>query len=141
MADNSSPNVYYLETDCPGSKDKCIESPLPIALDVIANGQLILLWIWLIFAQNFLNMGAIVIKADNRSSKILKELAEQLGAQVTDIKNDQYEDFLLGQIMDSEKTGKTVSRSKIFNKLSSKWLSNLINRLKNGFPIFLRRSF
>ena len=65
-------------------------------------------------------MGAIVIKADNRSSKILKELAEQLGAQVTDIKNDQYEDFLLGQIMDSEKTGKTVSRSKIFNKLSSK---------------------
>lgn len=65
-------------------------------------------------------MGAIVIKADNRSRKILKELAEQLGAQVTDIKDDQYEDFLLGQIMDSEKTGKTVSRTKIFNKLSSK---------------------
>lgn len=65
-------------------------------------------------------MGAIVIKADNRSRKILKELAEQLGAQVTDIKDDQYEDFLLGQIMDSEKTGKTVSREKIFNKLSTK---------------------
>lgn len=65
-------------------------------------------------------MGAIVIKADNRSRKILKELAEQLGAQVTDIKDDQYEDFLLGQIMDNEKTGKTVSRAKIFNKLSSK---------------------
>ncbi len=65
-------------------------------------------------------MGAIVIKADNRSRKILKELAEQLGAQVTDIKDDQYEDFLLGQIMDAEKTGKTVSRAKIFSKLSSK---------------------
>ena len=65
-------------------------------------------------------MGAIVIKADNRSRKILKELAEQLGAVVTDIKDDQYEDFLLGQIMDAEKTGKTVSRAKIFNKLSSK---------------------
>lgn len=64
-------------------------------------------------------MGAIVIKADNRSRKILKELAEQLGAQVTDIKDDQYEDFLLGQIMDAEKTGKTVSRAKIFNKLNS----------------------
>ncbi len=65
-------------------------------------------------------MGAIVIKADNRSRKILKELAEELGAQVTDIKDDQYEDFLLGQIMDSEKTGKTVTRAKIFNKLNSK---------------------
>jgi hypothetical protein len=65
-------------------------------------------------------MGAIVIKADNRSRKILKELAEQLGAQVTDIKDDQYEDFLLGQIMDAEKTGKTVSRAKIFKKLNSK---------------------
>jgi len=65
-------------------------------------------------------MGAIVIKADSRSRKILKELAEQLGAQVTDIKDDQYEDFLLGQIMDSEKTSKTVSRANIFNKLNSK---------------------
>lgn len=65
-------------------------------------------------------MGAIVIKADSRSRKILKELAEQLGAEVTDIKDDQYEDFLLGQIMDTEKTYKTVSRAKIFNKLSSR---------------------
>ena len=52
-------------------------------------------------------MGAVVIKADNRSRKILKELAEQLGGQVN-IKDDQYKDFLLGQIMDTEKTGKTV---------------------------------
>ncbi|HZV68652.1 MAG TPA: hypothetical protein VFG10_03880 [Saprospiraceae bacterium] len=65
-------------------------------------------------------MGAMVIKADNRSRKLLKELAEQLGAQVTDIKDDQYEDFLFGQIMNSEKTGKTVSRAKIINKLNSK---------------------
>jgi hypothetical protein len=65
-------------------------------------------------------MGAIVIKADNRSRKLIKELAEQLEAQVADIKEGQYEDFLLGQIMDAEKTDKTVSRAKIFNKLSSK---------------------
>jgi len=65
-------------------------------------------------------MGAIIIKADHRSSKILKDLAEQLGASVTDIKEEQYEDFLLGAMMDSEKTGKTVSRELIFKKLKSK---------------------
>jgi heterodisulfide reductase subunit B len=65
-------------------------------------------------------MGAIVIKADSKSRKLLKELAEKLGAEVTDIKDAQYEDFLLGQMMDAEKTGVTVSRAKIMNKLTSK---------------------
>ncbi len=65
-------------------------------------------------------MGAIVIKADSRSSKILKELAEHLGASVTSIKEDQYEDFLLGELIDTEKTGKKVSREIIFKKLNSK---------------------
>ena len=65
-------------------------------------------------------MGAIIIKTDPRSSKILKDLAEQLGASVADIKDEQYEDFLLGALMDSEKTGKTVSRKLIFKKLKSK---------------------
>jgi len=62
-------------------------------------------------------MGAFIIKADSQSSKILKELAERLGAIVTNVKDDQYEDFILGAIMDSEKTGKTVSREAIFQKL------------------------
>ncbi len=62
-------------------------------------------------------MGAFIIKADSQSSKILKELAERLGAIVTNVKDDQYEDFILGAIMDSEKTGKTVSRETIFQKL------------------------
>ncbi len=65
-------------------------------------------------------MGVKVIKADSHSSKILKELAEQLGASVTNIKEDQYEDFLLGEIMTGEKTGKLVSREDIFKKLNSK---------------------
>jgi len=65
-------------------------------------------------------MGAIVIKADSRSQKLLKELAEKLGAEVTDIKDEQYEDFLLGQMMDAEKTGKPVSREKILKRLKSK---------------------
>lgn len=38
-------------------------------------------------------MSAIVIKADNRSNKILKELAKKLGANVLNINDDQYEDL------------------------------------------------
>jgi len=65
-------------------------------------------------------MGAIIIKADSRSLKLLKVLAVKLGAEVTDIKESQYEDFLLGQLMVMEKTGTTVSRAKIMNKLNPK---------------------
>ena len=65
-------------------------------------------------------MGAIIIKADNQSSRILKELAERLGATVQSVNDSQYEDFMLGTLMDSEKTGKTVSREEIFKKLKGK---------------------
>jgi len=65
-------------------------------------------------------MGAIIIKADNKSSKILKELAEKLGGDVTTISEEQYEDVLLGSLMDKEKTGKNATRSAIFKKLGSK---------------------
>ena len=63
-------------------------------------------------------MGAIIIRADQKSSKLLKELAVQLGAVVTNLKDEQYEDFMLGTLMDSEKTGKIVSREEIFKKLT-----------------------
>ena len=62
-------------------------------------------------------MGAIIIRADQKSSKILKELAVQLGAVVTNVKDEHYEDFMLGTLMDSEKTGEIVSREEIFKKL------------------------
>jgi hypothetical protein len=62
-------------------------------------------------------MGAIIIRADQTSSKLLKELAVQLGAVVTNVKDEQYEDFMLGTLMDSEKTGEIVSREEIFKKL------------------------
>ncbi|MCX6285218.1 MAG: hypothetical protein NTW31_13405 [Bacteroidetes bacterium] len=65
-------------------------------------------------------MSAIVIKADNQSSKILKELAKKLGADVLNIKDDQYEDLSLGYLMEKVKTGKTVSRATIMKKLQSK---------------------
>ena len=62
-------------------------------------------------------MGAIIIRADQKSSKLLKELAVQLGVAVTNVKDEQYEDFMLGTLMDSEKTGEIVSSEEIFKKL------------------------
>jgi len=62
-------------------------------------------------------MGAIIIRADQKSSKLLKELAVQLGAVVTNVKNEHYEDFMLGTLMDSKKIGEIVSREEIFKKL------------------------
>jgi S-adenosylmethionine/arginine decarboxylase-like enzyme len=65
-------------------------------------------------------MSAIVIKADNKSNKILKELAKKLGANVLNINDDQYEDLSLGYLMDKTKTGKIVSRDTIIKKLHKK---------------------
>ena len=65
-------------------------------------------------------MSAIVIKADNQSSRILKELAKKLGANVLNIKDNQYEDLSLGYLMDKVKTGKTVRRATIMKKLQGK---------------------
>lgn len=65
-------------------------------------------------------MSAIIIKADNQSNKILSELAKKLGANVMILKDEQYEDFVLGSLMDSVKTNETVSRESIMKKLKSK---------------------
>ena len=65
-------------------------------------------------------MGAIVIKADARSKKLIQELAEKLGADVSSMNAEQYEDFLLGNLMETEKTGKTVSKATILKKLKTK---------------------
>jgi hypothetical protein len=65
-------------------------------------------------------MSAIVIKADNHNTKILKELAKKLGADVLNINEEQYEDLALGLLMDRSKTGVTVSRETIMKKLTKK---------------------
>ncbi len=65
-------------------------------------------------------MSAIVIKADNQNTRILKELAKKLGADVININEEQYEDLALGLLMDKLKTGETVSRESILNKLERK---------------------
>jgi hypothetical protein len=47
-------------------------------------------------------------------------LAKQLGANVVSLNDNQYEDFLLGTIIDAEKTEKDASREEIFQKLKKK---------------------
>ena len=65
-------------------------------------------------------MSAIIIKADSQSNKLLKELAEKLGASVMNLNESQYEDFMLGAKMDSEKTNEMISRESIMQKLKGK---------------------
>jgi hypothetical protein len=65
-------------------------------------------------------MSAIIIKADNKNTKILKELAKKLGADVLNINEEQFEDLALGLLMDKSKTGKVVSRDTIFKQLDKK---------------------
>jgi hypothetical protein len=45
-------------------------------------------------------MSAIIIKTDNKSSRILSQLAIQLGGNVMSVDDAQLEDFLLGKMMD-----------------------------------------
>jgi hypothetical protein len=65
-------------------------------------------------------MSTILIHADKQSNKLLSELAKKLGGNVVDMKDEQYEDLMLGTLMDKVKTGKTVSKSTILKKLKSK---------------------
>ena len=65
-------------------------------------------------------MSTLVISTDSKNSRILSELAERLGASVMKINDAQYEDLVLGALMDAEKTGINVSRETIFKKLKKK---------------------
>ena len=65
-------------------------------------------------------MGAIIVKADKKSNKILSELARRLGGSVIYLKDDQYEEIALGTAMDLVKTGELVDRDSIVHKLSVK---------------------
>jgi hypothetical protein len=65
-------------------------------------------------------MGAIIIKGDSESNKILAELAEKLGNKVISINEEEFEDFAFGKMMDEDKTGETVSREEIMKKASNR---------------------
>jgi len=65
-------------------------------------------------------MSTILIKANKQNNKILAELAKKLGGDVIDLNDEQFEDFQLGRLMDTVKTGKTVSKESILKKLKTK---------------------
>lgn len=65
-------------------------------------------------------MGAIIIKADKKSNKLLSDLAKKLGGNVISLDDNQYEDFAIGSVMDAVKTGKTTDRESIMKKIKSK---------------------
>jgi hypothetical protein len=62
-------------------------------------------------------MGAIIIKADTKSNKILSDLAKKLGTNVLSVKDEQFEDFALGTLMNTVKTNENISRDLIIKKL------------------------
>ncbi|MDP2423860.1 MAG: hypothetical protein U1C46_07860 [Bacteroidales bacterium] len=49
--------------------------------------------------------------------RLIIQLAKRLGGRVSGLSQQQYEDLLLGQLMDKAKTGETVPRSSILEKL------------------------
>jgi hypothetical protein len=62
-------------------------------------------------------MNTILVKLDKSNNKIIAELIKKLGGSVVEVKNVDLEDLLLGDMMEEEKTGKSVSRSTIMKKL------------------------
>jgi hypothetical protein len=62
-------------------------------------------------------MSALIIKADSKSNKILSDLTKKLGGNVLHIKDEQFEDFALGTLMNKVKTQETVGRKEIIKKL------------------------
>ena len=65
-------------------------------------------------------MSIIMIAADAQSSKILSSLAKRLGGKVVGLTRQQYEDFLLGELMEKSKTKRIVSRASVMKELRKK---------------------
>lgn len=62
-------------------------------------------------------ISAILVKADPKKSKEIYKEAKKYGALVFKIKENQFEDFVLGTIMDKVSTGGTVNKEEILVKL------------------------
>jgi hypothetical protein len=65
-------------------------------------------------------MSTILIKIDTKNSKLQEQLALQLGGDVIKLSDTQFEDLMLGALMNSVKTGKIVSKNSILKKLKNK---------------------
>ena len=65
-------------------------------------------------------MSTLLIKTDTKNGKILAQLAKQLGGDVIALSDIQFEDLMLGSLMDAVKTGTAVSKENILKKLKAK---------------------
>lgn len=65
-------------------------------------------------------MAVTVIQTDSKTNKLIIDLAKKMGLAAKSFNDEDYEDFLFGKILKSEKTGKNVSRETIMKKLNSK---------------------
>jgi hypothetical protein len=62
-------------------------------------------------------MGAVVIKSDKKSLRLITELAKRLGGDVVKLNDEELEDFTFGEMMKEARTDKTVGRDTIMKKL------------------------
>jgi hypothetical protein len=62
-------------------------------------------------------MGAIVIKSDSKSLKLIMEIARRMGSEVAKLDDEQFMDFTFGEMLKEAKTGKSVTRETIMQKL------------------------
>ena len=68
--------------------------------------------------SKMLEMETLVITTKNsENAKLLLQLVKKLGEKGKILNKQEQEDFLLGNIIKAEKTGKTVSRDTIMKKL------------------------
>jgi len=65
-------------------------------------------------------MSTILINSDPTTSKLILELSKKLGENVLSLKNEQFEDLILGNQMDKIKTNELVSKSDILLQLKPK---------------------
>ena len=54
-------------------------------------------------------MNTLVIQSDKRKSRLIANLAKELGGKVYDVSNDIIEDIALGDLMNNVKTNELVS--------------------------------
>ena len=76
------------------------------------------MYIWII--NNRIMETIIINTRKSGNAKFILELVEKLGENGRILNKEEQEDFLLGSLMQTEKTGKTVSRATIFKKLKAK---------------------
>lgn len=62
-------------------------------------------------------MNSLLINSDTATNKLMLSLAKKLGTKVHIIKEEQYEDFVFGNMIENAKTGELVSREEVFKKL------------------------